>query len=156
MHPHLKIFWPKNSWGIMRYLCGCRNQLFFNFSKYLRNYKEYLKLQGRFQIILSTIFYTKSSMKPSCLESSLTCNIFSKSWFLFSDKISYSKTWWRHSLLLLHWQKTNKISEAARLISHFQKMSSVTYTFEEFCLKFPEHLFCRTHFIGCFLKLYYS
>ena len=35
-------------------------------------------------------------------------------------------------------------------------MSSITDTFEEFCLKFPEHLFCRTHFSGCFLKLYYS
>ena len=25
-----------------------------------------------------------------------------------------------------------------------------------FCLRFPEHLFCWTHFSGCFLKLYYS
>ena len=76
----------------MRYLCACRNQLFFDFSKYLRNYKEYLKSQGRFQVLLSTIFYTKSSMKPSWLGSSLTCNIFSKSWFLCSDKSHIQKS----------------------------------------------------------------
>ena len=76
----------------MRYLCACRNQLFSDFSKYLRNYKEYLKSQGRFQVLLSTIFYTKSSMKPSWLGSSLTCNIFSKSWFLCSDKSHIQKS----------------------------------------------------------------
>ena len=37
-----------------------------------------------------------------------------------------------------------------------QKMSSITGIFEEFCYKFPEHLFCRIHFSGCLLKLYYS
>ena len=84
--------------SVLEILCACRNQLFFYFSKYSRDYKEYLKSQGRFQVLLGTSFYTKSSMKPSCLGSSLTCNVFSKSWFLFSDKISYSKTRWRHSL----------------------------------------------------------
>ena len=76
----------------MRYLCACWNQLFFYFSKYRRNCKEYLKSQGRFQVLLSTIFYTKSSMKPSWLGSSLTCNIFSKSWFLCSDKSHIQKS----------------------------------------------------------------
>ena len=140
----------------LRYLSVCTYQLFFNFSKYCRNYKQYLKSQGRFQILLSAIFYTKSSMKPSCLGSWLTCNIFSKSWFLCSDKISDSKTLWRLFLLFLHYRKTNKISDAARLITHLQDMRSITDTFEDCCLKFPEHLFCRTHFSGCFLKLYYS
>ena len=76
----------------LRYLCACRNHLFFGFSKYLKNYKEYLKWQGRFQVLLSTILYTKSSMKTSWLESSLTsCNIFSKSWSLCSDKFHIKK-----------------------------------------------------------------
>ena len=34
-----------------------------------------------------------------------------------------------------------KISEAARLMTHLQDMSSITDTFEEICLKFSEHLF---------------
>ena len=34
-----------------------------------------------------------------------------------------------------------KISKPARLITDIQDMSSVTGTFEEFCSKFPEHLF---------------
>ena len=33
----------------------------------------------------------------------------------------------------------NNISEAARLITHLQDMSSITDTFEEICLKFPKH-----------------
>ena len=37
----------------------------------------------------------------------------------------------------------NKISEAARLITHLQDMSSITGTFEEFWLKTPEHLFAE-------------
>ena len=139
----------------MRYLCACRNQLFFDFSKYLRNYKEYLKLQGRFQVLLSTIFYTKPSMKPSWLGSSLTCNIFPKSWFLCSDKSHIQKSLDVTACFL--WTiKKHKISEAARLITHLQDMCSITDNFEGFFLKFPEHLFCRTHFSVCFLKLYYS
>ena len=50
--------------------------------------------------------------------------------------------------------KSKQISKSARLITHLQDMSSITGTFEEFCLK--EHLFCRTHFSGCFLRLYSS
>ena len=49
-------------------------------------------------------------------------------------------------MVLLHYRKTNKISEAARLITHLQDMSSITDTFEEFSLKFPEHLFCFKNF----------
>ena len=37
-----------------------------------------------------------------------------------------------------------------------QKMSSITGIFEEFCLKFPEHVLHRIHFSGFFLKLYHS
>ena len=134
----------------LRYLCGCRNQLFFNFSKYLRNYKEYLKSQGRFQVLLSTIFYTKSSMKPSSLGSLLTSDIFSKSWFLCSDKSHIQKGGDVTACFCY------TIKKPARLIFHLQDTSSITDTFEQFSLKFPEHLFCRTHFSGCFLKLYYS
>ena len=50
----------------------------------------------------------------------------------------------------------NKSSKAVTLITHLQDMSSITGSFEELCLKFPEHYFRRTHFSGCFLKLYYS
>ena len=60
------------------------------------------------------------------------------------------------SLLAFSALSKNKISEAARLITHLQDMNPFTDTFEEFCLNFPEHLFRRTHFSGCFLKLYYS
>ena len=35
-----------------------------------------------------------------------------------------------------------------------QKISSITVIFEEFFLKFPEHVFHRIHLSGCFLKLY--
>ena len=77
-------------------------------------------------------FSTQSLQWNLALGSSLTCNIFSESWFLCSHKISYSKTCWRHSLLLCTIKKTKKFSEAARLITHFQDMSSITDTFEEF------------------------
>ena len=118
MYPDLKVFYPKNSWQFLRHLCACRNQSFFIFPNIL-NFKEYLKWEGRFQVLLSTIFYKKSSMKPSWLGSSLTCNIFSKkSWFLCSDKPH--KKWGRHCLLILHYQKRNKISEWARLITHLK------------------------------------
>ena len=53
-------------------------------------------------------------------------------------------------------RKQNKISEAARLITHLQDIISIRGTFEELCLNFPEHLFCKTHFSGCFLRLYHS
>ena len=137
-------------------MCACRNQLFFDFSKYRRNCKEYLKSQGRSEVLLSTISYTKSSVKPSWLGSSLACNIFSKSWFLCSEKSHIQKSGDVTTFLFCTIKKTNKISKAARRITHLQDMSSITDFFEEFCLKFPEHLFCRTHFSGCFLKLYYS
>ena len=91
LYPDLKIFQPKYSWQILRCLCACRNQIFFDFSKYRRNYKEYLKSQERFQVLLSTIFYTKSSVKPSSFGSSLASNIFSKRWFLCSDKSHIQK-----------------------------------------------------------------
>ena len=81
----------QNSWQFLRYLCVCRNQLLFDFSKYLTNYKKYLKSQGSFQVLLSTIFYKKSSMKP-WRGSSLTCNIFSKSSFLCSGKSHIQKS----------------------------------------------------------------
>ena len=35
-----------------------------------------------------------------------------------------------------------------------QKISSITVIFEEFFLKFPEHVFNRIHLSSCFLKLY--
>ena len=47
------------------------------------------------------------------------------------------------SLLAFSALSKNKISEAARLITHLQDMSSITGTFEEFWLKTPEHLFAE-------------
>ena len=47
---------------------------------------------NRREVLLSTIFYTKSSVKPYLLGTSLTCNIFSKSWFLCCDKSHIKKS----------------------------------------------------------------
>ena len=71
-------------------LYACRNLLVLNFSKHLRNYKEFSKWPGFFfQVLLSTIFYKKSATFNETLLTWIfwTCNILSrKIWFLFIDK----------------------------------------------------------------------
>ena len=145
------MFWSKNSWDIcvqfLRYLCACRNQLFFDFSKYLRNYKEYSKSQWLFQVLLSTIFYkTFGTFNETFLTlSSITCNIFSKRAafcvvinLIFKKVVTSSRASFARS-------KNKQNSKPARLITHLQDTSSITGTLEisrtSFLQKFPEHTF---------------
>ena len=94
-------------------------------------------------------------MKPSWLGSSLTCNVFSKSWFLCSGKSHIQKNGDVTACYFCTIKKQAKFQKHPDP-TYLQDISSITDTFEEFYLRFPEHLFCRTHFSGCFLKLYYS
>ena len=99
-----------------------------------------------FQVLLSTIFYKKSGTfnEIFLIWSSLTCNTFlKKSWFLCSDKSHIAKKWWSHHLLLLHYQKANKISKPGRLITHLQDMCSITGTFEDFSSNFQNTFFAE-------------
>ena len=112
-----RYFSLKNSLQFLRYLYACRNQVFFDFSKYLKYYKEFSKPQGFFQVLLSTIFYKKSgTFNASFLTwSSLACNIFSKkSWFLFSHKCQVQKN--DDLITCFFCTIKNKNSKAARLM----------------------------------------
>ena len=40
-----RYFTLKNSLQFLKYLHACRNQVFFDFSKYPKNYKEFTKSQ---------------------------------------------------------------------------------------------------------------
>ena len=105
----------------MRYLWTCKNQLFFYFSIYLRNCKEFSKSQWLFQVLLSTIFDKKSgTFNDTFLTwSLLTCKIFSKkSWFLSSDKSHIQKSGNVTASFAL--SKNKKNSKPTRLITYFK------------------------------------
>ena len=86
----------------LRYLHACRNQcvcvcvfflFFFDFQNILRITKTFRNRWDFFQILLSTIFYERSGTFNEILSwSSLAWNIFSKIWFLFSDKSQVQKS----------------------------------------------------------------
>ena len=114
------------------------------------------ELQRIFEIA-GTIFYKKSGTFNETLIEACWHVVFSQKRAGFCLVIDLKfKNVWRHCLLLLLCQKANKNSEAARLITRLQNISSITGIFEIFCFKSLEQLFFRTHFSSCFLKLYYS
>ena len=80
----------------MKYLYAWRN--------YLRNYKEFLKLQERFHVLLSTIFYKRSG----------TFNETFSAGFCFLINLKFKKV--SASLLASLALSKNKNSKASRLI----------------------------------------
>ena len=94
-------------------VCVCVFFLFFfDFQNILRITKTFRNRWDFFQILLSTIFYERSGTFNEILSwSSLAWNIFSKIWFLFSDKSQVQKSGDVITCFL-----KNKTSEGSRLI----------------------------------------
>ena len=77
--------------------------------------------------------------------------------------MTHKELFWKEDVLIVQEKSVKRLvkeficSKVAGLKpATLQKMSLITGIFEEFCQKFPEHLFCRINFSGSFLKLYYS
>ena len=131
----------------LRYLYARRNQVFFDFSKYLRNQRFSKSHEFFFQVLLSTIFYKMSGTfnETFLTLSSLACITFSKSsWFLFIHKPQVEKSVDVISCLF-YTAKKKKTSEVSRLI--------VGYPTPFPALSFSKGLVCALFIYTIFIRI---
>ena len=72
----------------------------------------------------------------------------------------HKKLFWKKDALVVQDKSLQRLAKefvfseiAGQKPAILQKISSITVTFEEFFLKFPEQVIHRIHLSGCFLKL---
>ena len=76
---------------------------------------------------------------------------------------THKKLFWKKDILMVQEKSLKRLlkefsfsNAAGQKPAVLQKMSSIAVVFEEFFLKFQQHVFHRIHLSSCFLKLHYS